>query len=131
MPHVLAQITFLVHDYDEAVAFFTTKLGFFLLEDSLQPDGKHWVVVKPDGPSSTSLLLAKADTPEQKNSIGKQAAGRVFLFLHTDDFWRDYRAMQSRGVRFLEAPREEPYGTVAVFEDLYANKWDLLMPIRS
>jgi len=131
MPHVLAQITFLVHDYDEAIAFFTTKLGFLLLEDSPQPDGKHWVVVKPDGPSSSSLLLAKADTPEQKNSIGKQAAGRVFLFLHTDDFWRDYRAMQSRGVRFLEAPREEPYGTVAVFEDLYTNKWDLLMPIRS
>jgi catechol 2,3-dioxygenase-like lactoylglutathione lyase family enzyme len=128
VPHTLAQIALLVRDYDEAIAFFTTRLGFLLLEDSPQPDGKRWVVVKPDGPNATTLLLAKASTPEQKSFIGNQAGGRVFLFLHTDDFWRDYRAMQARGIKFLETPREAPYGTVAVFEDLYANKWDLLMP---
>jgi len=128
MAQTLAQITLMVRDYDEAIAFLAQKLGFLLLEDSLMPDGKRWVVLKPNGSSSTTLLLAKAATPEQQNAIGNQAGGRVFLFLHTDDFWRDYHAMQSRGIKFLEAPREEPYGTVAVFEDLYSNKWDLLMP---
>jgi lactoylglutathione lyase len=128
MAQTLAQITLLVREYDEAIAFFAQKLGFLLLEDSPMPDGKRWVVLKPNGSSSTTLLLAKGATPEQQNAIGNQTGGRVFLFLHTDDFWRDYHAMQSRGVKFLEAPREEPYGTVAVFEDLYSNKWDLLMP---
>jgi catechol 2,3-dioxygenase-like lactoylglutathione lyase family enzyme len=124
----LAQVTLVVREYDEAIAFFTEKLRFHLLEDSALGDGKRWVVVAPDGPSSLRLLLARAATPDEFRSIGNQTGGRVFLFLHTDDFWRDYHAMQSRGVTFLETPREEPYGTVAVFEDLYGNKWDLLMP---
>jgi catechol 2,3-dioxygenase-like lactoylglutathione lyase family enzyme len=128
MAQTLAQITLVVREYDDAITFFTDKLGFLLLEDSPMPDGKRWVVLKPNGPGSTTLLLAKAATSGQQNAIGNQTGGRVFLFLHTDDFWRDYHAMQSRGVKFLEAPREEPYGTVAVFEDLYSNKWDLLMP---
>ena len=122
----IGHIALLVHDYDEAIAFFTEKLGFTLLEDSHQSDGKRWVLVAPPGASGTSLLLAKAATPEQIAAIGRQAGGRVFLFLHTDDFWRDFRAMQSRGVAFKEAPRTESYGTVAVFEDLYGNKWDLI-----
>jgi catechol 2,3-dioxygenase-like lactoylglutathione lyase family enzyme len=131
MAQTLAQITLMVREYDEAISFYTKKLGFLLLEDSPLPDGKRWVVLKPDGSGYATLLLAKASSPEQLSSIGNQTGGRVFLFLHTDNFWRDYHAMQSRGVKFLEAPREEPYGTVAVFQDLYANKWDLLMPIRS
>ena len=127
MTQPVAQITLLVREYDEAVTFFAQKLGFLLLEDAPMPDGKRWVL-KPNGSSSITWLLAKGATPEQQNAIGNQTGGRVFLFLHTDDFWRDYHAMQSRGVKFLEAPREEPYGTVAVFEDLYSNKWDLLRP---
>jgi catechol 2,3-dioxygenase-like lactoylglutathione lyase family enzyme len=128
MPQTLAQITFVVREYDEAIAFFTDKLGFHLVEDTSLGDPKRWVVIKPDGPGGIRLLLAQASTPEQIRSVGNQTGGRVFLFLHTDDFWRDFHAMQSRGVKFLESPREEPYGTVAVFEDLYGNKWDLLMP---
>src|SRR6185503_8002605 len=100
-------------------------LGFTLLEDRPQGDGKRWVLVVPAG-GGTSLLLARAMTPEQARAIGRQAGGRVFLFLNTDDFWRDYEAMRSRGVVFNEVPREEPYGIVAVFEDLYGNKWDLI-----
>lgn len=129
MAQTLAQVTFLVREYDETIAFFTQKLGFLLLENTPLPNGKRWVVIKPDSLGSAALLLAKASTPEQQNAIGNQTGGRVFLFLHTDDFWRDYHTMQSRGVNFLENPREEPYGTVCVFEDLYANKWDLLMPV--
>ena len=128
MTNTLAAVTFLVRDYDEAIAFFTEKLGFELAEDSPLGEGKRWVVVAPPGSAGTKLLLAKAVTPEQIARIGDQAGGRVFLFLHTDDFLRDYEAMRSRGVRFLEAPRQEAYGTVAVFEDLYGNKWDLLQP---
>ena len=128
MTQTLAQVTLVVREYDEAIAFFTEKLRFRLLEDSTLGDEKRWVVVAPDGSSSPRLLLARASTPDEFRSIGNQTGGRVFLFLHTDDFWRDYQAMQSRGVNFLETPREEPYGTVAVFEDLYGNKWDLLMP---
>ena len=127
MTQTLAQVTLVVREYDEAIAFFTEKLRFHLLEDSTLGE-KRWVVVAPDGSSSPRLLLARASTPDEFRSIGNQTGGRVFLFLHTDDFWRDYQAMQSRGVNFLETPREEPYGTVAVFEDLYGNKWDLLMP---
>ena len=127
MTQTLAQVTLVVREYDEAIAFFTEKLRFQLLEDSTLGE-KRWVVVAPDGSSSPRLLLARASTPDEFRSIGNQTGGRVFLFLHTDDFWRDYQAMQSRGVNFLETPREEPYGTVAVFEDLYGNKWDLLMP---
>jgi catechol 2,3-dioxygenase-like lactoylglutathione lyase family enzyme len=131
MPQSLAHVTFLVRDYDEALSFFTDVLGFRLVEDSLLPGGKRWVVVAPPGSRGASLLLAQADTPGQLLQVGNQAGGRVFLFLHTDDFWRDYRLMQAYSVKFLEIPREESYGTVAVFEDLYGNKWDLLQPQES
>jgi catechol 2,3-dioxygenase-like lactoylglutathione lyase family enzyme len=126
MTNLLGAVTFLVRDYDDAIAFFTDMLGFNLIEDTALGDGKRWVLVAPPGSVGTRLLLAKAVTPEQIARIGDQTGGRVFLFLHTDDFWRDYDAMRSRGVRFLEAPRDEAYGAVAVFEDLYGNKWDLL-----
>ncbi len=119
-------VAFLVRDYDEAIAFFTQKLGFSLLEDTDMGTGKRWVVVAPPNSAGAALLLARAVTPEQRGAIGNQTGGRVFLLLYTDDFARDHSAMQSKGVRFLEAPRSEPYGTVAVFEDLYGNKWDLL-----
>lgn len=130
MPQQLGYVALLVREYDEAIAFFTQKLGFRLVEDSGAIDregrGKRWVLVAPSGCSGTSLLLARAFPPEEIRCIGNQTGGRVFLFLHTDDFWRDYRDMTARGVKFHETPREEPYGTVAVFEDLYGNKWDLL-----
>lgn len=126
----IGYVAFVVRDYDEAIAFFTEKLGFELVEDSAAKDRqgreKRWVQVAPRGSRGTSLLLARASTPEEEICIGDQTGGRVFLFLHTDDFWRDYRAMSARGVKFLEEPRKEEYGTVAVFEDLYGNKWDLL-----
>lgn len=125
MTQTIAHVALLVRDYDEAIAFFTQALGFALLEDTPQGEEKRWVLVAPKG-GGTSLLLARAATPEQVALIGNQCAGRVFLFLTTDDFWRDYEAMRSRGVVFKETPREEPYGTVAVFEDLYGNKWDLI-----
>jgi catechol 2,3-dioxygenase-like lactoylglutathione lyase family enzyme len=128
MPQTLAHVTFLVRNYDEALTFFTEALGFRVLEDTPLSDGKRWVLVAPPGSTGMALLLAQAATPEQAQGIGRQGAGRVFLFLHTDDFWRDYRQMQARNVRFLESPRQEPYGIVAVFEDLYGNKWDLLQP---
>ena len=128
MTQTLAQVTLVVREYDEAIRFFTEKLRFHLLEDSALGDEKRWVVVAPDASSSPRLLLARASTPDEVHSIGNHTGGRVFLFLHTDDFWRDYHAMQTLGVKFLEIPRQEPYGTVAVFEDLYGNKWDLLMP---
>ena len=130
MTQTLGYVALVVRDYDEAIAFFTGKIGFRLVEDSAAIDrngeSKRWVLVAPPGSNGTQLLLAKASTPEEISRIGNQTGGRVFLFLHTDDFWRDYRAMTSRGVKFLEPPREEPYGTVAVWEDLYGNKWDLL-----
>lgn len=131
MSQTIAHLTIVVRNYDEALAFFTQKLGFQLLEDTPLPGNKRWVLVAPANSSGTALLLAEAATPEQSFAVGNQTGGRVFLFLHTDDFWRDYRAYQSRGVRFLETPRQEPYGTVAVFEDLYGNKWDLLQPSSS
>ena len=130
MKRWLGAITYLVRDYDAAIQFFTEKLGFKLIEDTALGDGKRWVLVSPQGAAGTDLLLAEAVTPEQVARIGDQAGGRVFLFLHTDDFQRDHDAMRSRGVRFLETPREEAYGTVAVFEDLYGNKWDLLQPSK-
>jgi len=128
MSQSITHLTLLVRNYDEALEFFTQKLGFHLLQDTPLPGNKRWLLVAPPGSRGASLLLAEADTPEQSLAIGNQTGGRVFLFLHTDDFWRDYKAYQSRGVRFLETPREESYGTVAVFEDLYGNKWDLLQP---
>ena len=126
MKNSLAHLTYLVRDYDEAIEFFTQILQFDLIEDSPQ-DGKRWVLVRPRG-GETSLLLAKADSPEQTAAVGNQTGGRVFLFLHTDDFQRDYIRMKAH-VEFLEEPRHEVYGTVAVFKDLYGNKWDLLEPV--
>jgi catechol 2,3-dioxygenase-like lactoylglutathione lyase family enzyme len=129
--HTLAQVALLVRDYDEAIAFFTNMLGFSLITDTPLGGGKRWVLVGPPGiHSGTALLLARATTPEQVARVGDQTGGRVFLFLHTDDFGRDHAAMRTRGVQFLEEPREEPYGTVAVFLDLYGNKWDLVEPRR-
>ena len=122
----IAHVTFLVRDYDEAIAFFTEKLNFTLLEDTPLNDNKRWVRVSPQGGNGFALLLAKADTPEQTQHIGNQTGGRVAFFLHTDNFQRDHQYMLSKGVQFAESPRHEPYGTVAVFFDLYGNKWDLL-----
>ena len=128
MKHTIVHIALVVRDYDEAIAFYTQKLGFTLVEDTYQPaQDKRWVTVAPAGASGgTTLLLARASTPEQAEFIGNQAGGRVFLFLSTDDFWRDYRRMTAAGVRFVRPPSEAPYGTVAVFEDLYGNRWDLI-----
>src|SRR6266478_3860751 len=126
MPQNLAHVAVVVRNYDEALAFYTNVLGFHLLEDTNLGAGKRWVLVGPPGSKATSIFLAQAATPEQITRIGNQTGGRVFLFLHTDDFWRDYHALVSRGVEFREQPREETYGRVAVFEDLYGNKWDLL-----
>ena len=128
MDQRLALVTVLVKDYDEAIEFFTEKLGFELEQDSELEDGKRWVVVHPPGAGTASLLLARATGEEQIRNIGMQTGGRVGLFLHTDDFWRDYDRMTSKGVSFKEEPREEIYGTVAVFSDLYGNLWDLLEP---
>ena len=130
MPQTLGHVALVVRDYDEAISFFTGSLGFTVIEDSVSRDRlgneKRWVLVSPPGSHGTNLLLARAITPEEVNCIGNQTGGRVFLFLHTDNFWRDYQGMTARGVRFVSDPREESYGTVAVFEDLYGNKWDLL-----
>ena len=121
----LGAVTLVVRDYDEAVEWYTRCLGFELIED--RDEGrKRWVVIAPAHGAATPLLLARASTPEQATRIGDQTGGRVFLFLHTDDFERDYRHMQAQGVKFLEAPRYESYGSVAVFEDLYGNRWDLV-----
>ena len=127
MRHSIAHVALLVRDYDEAIAFYTQKVGFTLVEDTYQPEqDKRWVVVAPAGSSGTTLLLARASTPEQAQFIGDQAGGRVFLFLRTDDFWRDYNRMTAAGVRFVRPPNVAAYGTVAVFEDLYGNRWDLI-----
>lgn len=126
MSHI-PHLTYLVRNYDEAIEYFTSILQFELIEDTPLNEKKRWVLVRPRG-GTTSLLLAQADTPEQQAAIGNQSGGRVFLFLYTDDFWRDHTFMKSRGVQFLEEPRNEAYGTVAVFMDLYGNKWDLLQP---
>jgi catechol 2,3-dioxygenase-like lactoylglutathione lyase family enzyme len=126
----LGHVTVVVRDYDEAIAFFTQKLGFRVIEDTMLGDGKRWVRVGPTSSGGTSLLLARASNPHQESRIGDQTGGRVFLFLHTDDFWRDYHDLQAKGVRFIREPQEEPYGIVAVFEDLYGNKWDLLEPAQ-
>ena len=119
-------VSLLVRDYDEAISYFTGLLGFRLVEDTNLGHGKRWVLIAPSGSLETRILLAKAATAEQVRHIGDQTGGRVFLFLHTDDFWRDYEAYRSKGVLFREEPRVEPYGIVAVFDDLYGNRWDLL-----
>ncbi|SEL92375.1 Catechol 2,3-dioxygenase [Aquimarina amphilecti] len=121
----IGTISVVVKDYDEAIRFYTDKLGFKLIED-IKLDNKRWVTIAPEHNSETSILLAEGVTQEQKKTIGNQTGGRVFLFLHTDNFWRDYNNMKSKGVVFLEEPREENYGTVVVFIDLYGNKWDLI-----
>jgi catechol 2,3-dioxygenase-like lactoylglutathione lyase family enzyme len=126
MKQHLAAVSLLVRDYDEAIAYYTQVLGFTLVEDTAMGEGKRWVVVAPPGSIETRLVLARAVKPEEIAAIGHQGAGRVWLFLHTDDFRRDHRAYTARGVKFCETPREESYGTVAVFEDLYGNRWDLL-----
>lgn len=127
MNQSLALIALVVRDYDEAIDFYVTKLGFVLVEDTYQPEqDKRWVVVRPPGNSSTSLLLARASSEHQETFIGNQAGGRVFLFLQTDDFWRDYNRMVETGIRFTREPKEAPYGIVAVFEDLYGTLWDLV-----
>jgi catechol 2,3-dioxygenase-like lactoylglutathione lyase family enzyme len=118
-----------VRDYDEAIAFYVETLGFTLVEDTyLEAQDKRWVVVAPPGASESRLLLARAVGEHQSSRIGDQTGGRVFLFLYTDDFWRDFRAYEGKGVQFVRAPKDEPYGTVAVFRDLYGNLWDLLEP---
>ena len=124
----ISGLTLLVREYDEAIAFYTDVLGFALVEDTPLGGGKRWVRVAPAGSSGSSLVLARAATPEQLSRVGDQTGGRVFLFLETSDFWRDYHRMQSRGVQFIEQPRHEPYGWVVVFLDLYGNKWDLVQP---
>src|SRR3954447_1333421 len=132
MTQTLGYVALVVRDYDEALEYFTKSLGFVVIEDSKSKDRygneKRWILVSPPGSNCTSLLLARPSTPEEANCIGNQTGGRVFLFLHTDDFWRDYRAMMARGVRFIEEPRDEAYGTVVVFEDLHGNRWDLVQP---
>lgn len=127
MKQSIALIALVVRDYDEAIDFYVTKLGFVLVEDTYQPEqDKRWVVVRPQGEASTSLLLARASSQHQETFIGNQAGGRVFLFLQTDDFWRDHAKMVETGIRFTREPKEAPYGIVAVFEDLYGNLWDLV-----
>lgn len=126
MKRKIGAITLVVKDYDEAIRFYVDKLGFILVEDTKLNDTKRWVLVAPSNQIETSILLAKADGVEQEKAIGNQTGGRVSLFLHTDNFWRDYKNMKTENVSFLEEPREEIYGTVVVFEDLYGNKWDLL-----
>lgn len=127
MKQEIVHIALVVRDYDEAIEFYTKKLNFELLEDTYQPEqDKRWVVVAPPGSKGTTVLLARASKPIQKNFIGNQAGGRVFLFLNSDDFWRDYNDLKSKGIKFVRAPEEQDYGLVAVFEDLYGNLWDLL-----
>jgi len=125
----IIHVALIVRDYDEAISFYCGKLRFDMVEDAYQPEqDKRWVVVAPPGSQGTTLLLARASTPEQARFIGSQAGGRVFLFLRTDDFWRDYDDMRRQGIRFVREPKEAAYGTVAVFEDLYGNLWDLVQP---
>ena len=127
MKQSIIHIALLVRDYDEAIEFYCQKLKFTLVEDTYQPEqDKRWVVVAPPGSNGCTLLLARASKPEQESFIGTQTGGRVFLFLGTDNFWRDYKEMQSKGIIFVREPKEASYGTVAVFEDLYGNLWDLI-----
>jgi catechol 2,3-dioxygenase-like lactoylglutathione lyase family enzyme len=132
MKQSLGLVSLIVRDYDEALAFFVSTLGFRLVADTFIPEqSKRWVVISPPGANESQLLLAKASTPAQQSQIGDQTGGRVFLFLYTDDFWRDYKSYKAKGVEFIREPKEEQYGTVAVFLDLYGNMWDLLQPSQS
>jgi catechol 2,3-dioxygenase-like lactoylglutathione lyase family enzyme len=127
MRQSIVHVALVVKDYDEAIAFYTGKLNFDLIEDTYQAEqDKRWVVVSPPGSSGVTLLLARASNSEQERFVGNQSGGRVFLFLNTDDFWRDYEAMRSKGIKFVREPKQQEYGMVAVFEDLYGNLWDLL-----
>ena len=128
MTQFISAVTVLVPDYDQGLAFYVDTLGFVLVADTALPDGKRWVLVSPEGEQGTNLLLAKADTPEQISATGNQTGGRVMLFLTTDDFAADHERYLKAGVNFLELPRHEAYGTVAVFEDPFGNKWDLIQP---
>jgi len=127
MVQSIIHIALVVRDYDEAIEFYTKKLNFTLIEDTYQPEqDKRWVVVSPPGSVGTTILLARASKPEQESFIGNQSGGRVFIFLNTDDFWRDYNEMVSKGIEFVREPKEQSYGTVAVFKNLYGNLWDLV-----
>ena len=129
MKQSIVHVALVVRDYDEAIEFYTKKLNFTLMEDTYQAEqDKRWVVVAPPGSIGTTLLLARASKAEQQPFVGNQSGGRVFLFLNTDDFWRDYNEMVAKGIMFVREPKKEIYGTVAVFEDLYGNLWDLLEP---
>ena len=128
MKQRIAHIALVVDDYDDAIKFYTEKLNFTLVEDTVLSETKRWVLVKPPGATECSLLLAKAANEEQKSRVGNQTGGRVFLFLFTDDFWRDYNSMRANDIKFIRDPKEEEYGVVAVFEDLYGNLWDLIEP---
>lgn len=131
MKRSILHVTLVVRDYDEAIEFYTQKLDFILVEDTFLPDqNKRWVVIAPSGSTETTLILAQPSTTEQESFIGNQTGGRVTFFLRTDDFWRDYKKMIAKGIRFIRAPKAASYGTVAVFEDLYGNKWDLLEPSK-
>lgn len=131
MAQSIAVVALVVRDYDEALAFFVGTLGFALIEDTYIPEqDKRWVVVAPAGSGGPQLLLARAANEEQASRVGNQTGGRVFLFLHTDDVWRDVNAYKAKGVRFVREPKEWPFGTAAVFEDLYGNLWDLVQPKR-
>ena len=131
MHQKITRITVLVHDYEEAITFYTEKLNFQLLEDTKLDETKRWVLVAPPNSKEPALLLAKASNEEQKKLVGNQTGGRVFLFLFTDDFWRDYDIMLKKGVEFVREPQEQPYGTVAVFKDLYGNLWDFIEEVKS
>lgn len=124
----ISAITLVVPDYQSGIDFYVGKMGFDLIEDTPMPEGKRWVLIAPSGSAQTRLLLAQASHGDQKSAIGNQSGGRVFLFLNTDDFERDYTQMKTRGVEFLETPRKEPHGTVVVFSDPFGNKWDLIQP---
>ncbi len=128
MKQRIAHIALVVNDYDEAIEFYTKKLNFTLVEDTALSETKRWVLVSPPGSDGCRLLLAKAANAEQQSRVGNQTGGRVFLFLHTNDFWRDYKSMKEKGVSFVREPSEEAYGIVAVFSDLHGNLWDLIQP---
>ncbi len=131
MQQQIAQIAIVVNDYDEAIRFYTQQLNFTLVEDTKLSEQKRWVLVAPPGSNGCKLLLAKAANELQQSRVGNQTGGRVFLFLHTDDFWRDYNDYSNKGIKFVREPAIEPHGTVAVFQDLYGNLWDLIQPVNS